>query len=123
MFTCVNIQSGVMATFEVTTDTDSITITWTDDDVRSLANFTIALGGVERYRARGSSPTSPYHYRMAGLAAATSHTVQIQTYTTDGAGYTPLAASYTLSMLSSNAQNCCHFLCLHLTCHSRLRLD
>ena len=91
-----------MAAFEVTTDTDSITVTWTDDDAKSLADFTIALDGVERYRSRGSVRTYPYRYHMAGLAAGTSHTVQIQTYTTDGAGYTPLAASYTLSKLSSN---------------------
>ena len=96
---CVYIQSGVMATFEVTTDTDSITITWTNNDVQSLANFTIALDRVVRYTG-GSG--SRYSFRMSGLTAGARYIVEIHGYTTAGQPRTPVGAYYTLSMLSSN---------------------
>ena len=53
-----------MAAFEVTTDTDSITVTWTIDDVKSLASFTIELDHEVKY-SRSSPPASPY--RLTGL--------------------------------------------------------
>ena len=99
MCTCVNIQNGVMAAFEVTTNTYSITVTWTNDDVKSLANFTIALERTVVYTGRTGS-TSPY--TKSGLTAGTTHIVQIETYTTDGRLNTPVAAAYALSMLSNN---------------------
>ena len=88
-----------MAAFEVTTDTDSITVTWTADDDSKFVNFTISLDYVVQYTG-GSGYRSPY--RMQGLTAGTTHTVQIQAYTTTGNTDTPIGARYTLSMLSSN---------------------
>ena len=88
-----------MADFEVTTDTGSITVTWTNDDVKSLANFTIALDRDVKYTG-GSWSTSPHH--LTGLTAGTRYTVEIEVYTTGGRHATPVAAYYTLSMCRIN---------------------
>ena len=85
-----------MATFEVTTDTDSITITWTDEDVRSVdGSFTIELDYKEKYSG-SSAPTSPY--RLTGLTAGTRYIIVIQFSTTYGGTNTPVAERITTSM-------------------------
>ena len=85
-----------MADFEVTTDTDSITITWTLDDVKSVAaNFIIKLDDKEKYRG-DNAPTSPY--TLTGLMAGTTYTVILEfTTTRNGESNTPVGAWYTTS--------------------------
>ena len=84
-----------MAAFEVTTDTDRITVTWTNDDIKSLASFTIELDHEVKY-SQSSPPASPY--RLTGLTAGTRYIMEIQVSTTDGETHIPVVAQFTTSM-------------------------